>query len=66
MNNYKFTVEISLKSQSDESAYAALIEQIRPMYGFCVLTKECEVNGRVMSEARFDKVREEVLNKKID
>lgn len=61
MNNYKFTLEISLKAHSDESAYAALIEQMRPMLGFCMQTVGVEVNGRKMSEDRFDKVCEEVL-----
>lgn len=61
-NNYRFTVEITFKAHSDEEAYKQLLEQIRPLYGLCVETVGCAVNGKDLTAQRFDKVRDTVLN----
>ena len=61
-NNYRFTVEITLKAQSDEEAYKQLLEQIRPLYGLCVETVGCAGNGKELTAVKFDKIRDAVLN----
>lgn len=63
MNKYVFTVEVSLAAHSDEEAYESLLAQIRPLFGLCIETVGMRVNGKEVSNSRFDAIRDEVLNR---
>lgn len=66
MNTYKFTIEATVKGHSDEIAYETLLTHIRSMYGLCTETVGCDVNGKPMLTARFDRVKDAVLRKEDD
>lgn len=63
MTNYKFTIEVSVREHSDERAYEKLLELTKPLYGMSVETVSCEVNGKLMSDRRFEDVKNSVFER---